>query len=200
MTHQLFGWATTFIDSLYLSWLPVMLVSFNLVVLSKPSQLKSQSLIAYLLIWPVLGTGGSYLLSSAGPIFHDALSGGHSGLLDALSREGATGTLRAYNYLLDAYSSRYEALGGGISAMPSVHIAMACWLGLTLRRAFPRFQWAGWTYLALIWFGSVHLGWHYFSDGVVGVAGTLLLWRASGMLTQLDGLKPTKAVSARVMA
>jgi len=157
-----------------------MLIAFNLVLLSKPSQLKTRSLIAYVLMWPLVGTLGSYLMSSAGPIFLDALYGGHSGLLAALQQEGAKGTLEAHAYLLEAYTSRADTLGGGISAMPSMHIAMACWLALTLRAAAPRWQWAGWVYLALIWFGSVHLGWHYFSDGLVGIGGALLVWRIAG--------------------
>lgn len=189
ISHQLFGWATPLIDRFYLSWLPVMLVAFNLVVLSRPSRAKTQSLIAYLLIWPVVGTAGSYLLSSAGPIFQDALFGGHSGLLDALQREGASGTLHAYHYLLNAYSSRFETLGGGISAMPSVHVAMACWLALTVRKAFPRVQWIGWTYLALIWLGSVHLGWHFVSDGLVGALGALLMWKAAASIGSADFAK-----------
>ena len=185
LSHAALGWATPLIDRFYLSWLPVMLIAFNLVLLSRPSALKTRSLIAYLLMWPAVGTLGSYLLSSAGPIFHDALFGGHSGLLDALQREGATGTLFAYRHLWNAYAHRFETLGGGISAMPSMHIAMACWLAMTLRAAFPRFQWAGWTYLALIWIGSVHLGWHYASDGVVGIVGALLVWRAAGNLRRV---------------
>jgi hypothetical protein len=180
LSHALLGWATPFIDGLYLSWLPVMLIAFNLLLLLKPSALKSRALIAYVLIWPVVGTLGSFLLSSAGPIFHDALFGGHSGLIAALQRDGATGTLHDYGYLWNAYVNRHDTLGGGISAMPSMHVAMACWLALTLRSAAPRFQWIGWTYFAMIWIASVHLGWHYFSDGLVGSAGALLVWRTFG--------------------
>jgi hypothetical protein len=189
ISHELLGWATQVIDRFYLSWLPVMLIAFNLVLLSKPSALKSRSLVAYVLIWPVVGTLGSYLLSSAGPIFHDALFGGHSGLIAALERQGATGNLHAYHYLLDAYANRENALGGGISAMPSLHIAMACWLALTLRGTAPRFQWIGWLYFALIWVSSVHLGWHYVSDGLVGSAGALLMWRAADSIWPLAGWK-----------
>jgi len=199
ISHALLGWATPFIDHFYLSWLPVMLIAFNLVLLWKPSALKSRSLIAYVLIWPVVGTLGSYLLSSAGPIFHDALFGGHSGLIAALEREGATGNLHAYHYLWSAYANRENALGGGISAMPSLHIAMACWLALTVRGAVPRFQWAGWIYMAMIWIGSVHLGWHYVSDGVVGIAGALLVWRMAGpiQVTQ-SALGPQRALATEI--
>jgi hypothetical protein len=182
LTHAAFGWATPAIDIFYLSWLLVMLLGFYLVLLTRPSKRKAQSLVAYLLMWPLVGTLGGYAMSSAGPIFHDALFGGHSGLIAALQQEGATKALDLQQRLWRAYAVRYEMLGAGISAMPSMHIAMACWLALTMRAAWPRFQWTGWTYLALIWFGSVHLGWHYFTDGVVGIAGALLVWRLAGAI------------------
>jgi hypothetical protein len=182
LTHAAFGWATPAIDQFYVSWLLVMLLSFYLVLLSRPSVRKTQSLVAYLLMWPVVGTIGSYAFSSAGPIFQDALFGGHSGLIPALQQEGATKALDLYQALWRAYTARYEMLGAGISAMPSMHIAMACWAALALRAYFPRFQLMGWTYLALIWFGSVHLGWHYVSDGIGGIVGALLVWSAAGMV------------------
>jgi hypothetical protein len=179
ISHALLGWATPFIDTFYLSWLPIMLLAFNLVLLSRPSPRKTRSLIAYVLMWPAVGTLGGYLLSSAGPIFHDALFGGNSGLLDALRREGANDTLMAYNHLWTAYANRFETLGGGISAMPSMHVAMAFWLAMTVRAFFPRIQWAGWIYWALIWVSSIHLGWHYASDGLVGSAAAALVWRVA---------------------
>jgi hypothetical protein len=182
LTHAWFGWATPAIDMFYLSWLLVMLLGFYLVLLARPSARKTQSLVAYLLMWPLVGTLGGYALSSAGPIFQDALFGGHSGLIGALQHDGAVKALQLQQRLLAAYGVRYEMLGAGISAMPSMHIAMACWLALTIRAAWPRAQFAGWAYLALIWFGSVHLGWHYFSDGVVGVAAALLIWRLAGVI------------------
>jgi hypothetical protein len=157
-----------------------MLFSFYLVLLSRPSREKSQSLVAYLLMWPLVGTIGGYALSSAGPIFHDALFGGHSGLIAALQREGATKALDLQQLLWRAYTVRYEMLGTGISAMPSMHVGMACWAALALRAYFPRYRWIGWTYVGLIWFSSVHLGWHYVSDGIVGIVGALLVWRLAG--------------------
>lgn len=179
ITHAVLGWATPLMDGAYLSWLPVMLLAFNLVLLSKPSARKTQSLVAYLLMWPAVGTLGGYLFSSAGPIFHDALFGGNLGLLDALQREGASGTLKAYNYLWTAYAKRFDTLGGGISAMPSMHVAMTVWLAMTIRAFSPRLKWIGWTYMGVIWLSSVHLGWHYASDGLVGTAGAALVWRAA---------------------
>jgi hypothetical protein len=202
LTHAAFGWATPVIDRFYLSWLLVMLVGFYLVLLSRPSERKTQSLVAYLLMWPLVGTIGGYAFSSAGPIFHDALFGGHSGLIAALQQEGATKALELYRLLWGAYTVRYEMLGAGISAMPSMHIAMACWAALALRAYSQKMQWVGWTYVGLIWFGSVHLGWHYFTDGVVGALGALVVWQLAGVIAAqqvsrwLPG-EPLRALKAR---
>jgi hypothetical protein len=178
ISHSLLGWATPAIDRIYLAWLVVMLIGFNLVLLSKPSALKTRSLIAYLVMWPTVGTIGSYLSSSAGPIFYHAIFGGSafSDLIPALQHAKATGALSIYDHLWRSYATRDPAVGGGISAMPSMHVALACWLALTIRAGFPRFQWAGWAYLALIWIGSVHLGWHYVVDGFAGIVGAALVW------------------------
>jgi len=186
ITHALLSWATPLIDHFYLSWLPVMLVAFNLVLLSKPSAFKTRSLLTYILIWPIVGVVGAYALSSAGPIFHDAIFGGSSGLLADLRREGATGTLFAYNHLWSSYANRYETLAGGISAMPSMHISMACWLALSVSARFPRWQWAGWLYFGLIWLSSVHLGWHYASDGAVGAACAVAIWKTCSIAVRRE--------------
>lgn len=198
VTHELLSWATPLIDRFYLSWLPVMLIAFNLVLLSKPSAFKTKSLLTYILIWPVVGVVGAYLFSSAGPIFHDAIFGGNSGLLSDLRREGANGTLFAYHHLWSSYANRYETLAGGISAMPSMHISMACWLALSVGARFPRFSWAGWLYFGLIWLSSIHLGWHYFSDGLVGTVITLLVWQASGAVVRRRQTQELRLATAGV--
>lgn len=183
ISHEFLGWATPLLDRAYLTWLPVMLVAFNLILLSKPSSLKTQSLIAYILMWPAIGTLGSYLFSSAGPIFYHAIFGeDFVALVPTLQREGATETLAAFEHLWRSYSSQNPALGGGISAMPSMHVGLAFWLALTIRASFEPLQWLAWAYFALIWIGSVHLGWHYALDGLAGTLGAALIWRISPYL------------------
>jgi hypothetical protein len=36
--------------------------------------------------------------------------------------------------------------------------------------------------MAAIWLSSIHLGWHYASDGVGGVIGALIVWQAAGAI------------------
>jgi drug/metabolite transporter (DMT)-like permease len=58
--------------------------------------------------------------------------------------------------------------------MPSIHVACAVWLALVLR--IP----VAWVYPALIFLGSVILGWHYASDGIVAAFGALVCWALAG--------------------
>ena len=58
--------------------------------------------------------------------------------------------------------------------MPSMHVALTLWAALVLRKTFlaP----LTWAYVPIIWIGSVVLGWHYFTDGLVGMIGIVLIW------------------------
>lgn len=178
-SHALLGWATPLIDRIYLLWLPTLMVVLYAVLLARPSALKTRALISHALLWPLIGTIAAYASSSAGPIFHERLFGAPTGLTETLRQNGATGNLLAYEKLWASHSDNSPLVGGGISAMPSMHIAMAVWIALVVRSAYPRFAWIGWSYLGVIWLGSVHLGWHYVLDGVPGALGALAIWQIS---------------------
>ena len=80
-----------------------------------------------------------------------------------------------------------SGLGGGISAMPSMHIVLAFLWVLPVWH-LNRVLGAIITFYALIiWIGSVHLGWHYFVDGLVGVAVLGPIWYAAGRAFGLYG-------------
>ena len=69
----------------------------------------------------------------------------------------------------------------GISAVPSVHVAISLWMWLVARDLAPRFALTALVYFALVWVGSVQLGWHFASDGMAGVVGMLAVWRLAGL-------------------
>ena len=177
LSAQLLGWATPFIELVYSTFVPVHVMATFAVVLLRPSSLKTRAMVSLFAIWLLLGVFGAYVFSSAGPIFYDRVYGGDiaAGLTDTLRR--APVAVRTADSLWVLHHLDRPAVGNGISAMPSMHIALTLWLALILNKT--RASALGWTYLALIYVGSIHLGWHYVSDGVVSSIGVLGIWRFS---------------------
>ena len=68
----------------------------------------------------------------------------------------------------------------GISAMPSLHVALACLFFLYLRKFNKILGYVAFLFLALIQMGSVYFAWHYAIDGYVGIAGATLIWIGIG--------------------
>jgi hypothetical protein len=189
LLDRIFGWWAVPMDWLYAAWLPTQLLVLFLLMLAAPSPMKSRALIAYALIWFVLGAVGAVLLSSAGPIFYDRLYGGNSfaGLRQTLEARGAWWVIAESDAMWASFVGSKPGTVAGISAFPSIHVAISFWLVLAARTIAPRFVPVAIGYFLLIWAGSVQLGWHYASDGLVGVIGTLGLWRLSAPVAQQIG-------------
>jgi hypothetical protein len=186
-TQYFLGWATPGIELIYSTFVPTHLAATFAVVFLKPSPLKTRALVSLFLIWLLLGIVAAYALSSAGPIFYDRVYGGDTvaGLNDTLRH--APIAVRTADSLWMLHELARPAIGNGLSAMPSMHVGLTLWLALVLRktRAAP----LAWTYFALIFLGSVHLGWHYVSDGLVASLGVLCIWRAlrpGGAITAIE--------------
>lgn len=117
--------------------------------------------------------------SSSGPIFYDRIFGGDrfGDLIVSLqSSAGGQRILGISDYLFESYATDTTVLGTGISAMPSMHVALAV---LNAIFAASLNRWAGviaWAYAAAIMFGSVYFGWHYALDGYVSIAAVALIW------------------------
>ena len=79
--------------------------------------------------------------------------------------------------LWDMYAEGFLALGTGISAFPSVHVAMATVIALYVsERSVWLIPVAG-TYLAAILVLSVHTGFHYAVDGYASIFLVAIAWR-----------------------
>jgi hypothetical protein len=131
----------------------------------------------------LMGVCGQYLLSSAGPVFYDRIVGGadFNGLA-ARNAVHAPFVGLGVDVLWRAYSTHSNQVGGGISAMPSMHVATTTWIAVTLTYLSPRLRVPAWGYWLAIFIGSFALGWHYFLDSVVGTVGALSCWVIAGQM------------------
>ncbi len=199
ITHGLLPtpWATQIIDLLYHIWFLPMIVGVALCSFARPGTLLSwRYLTSYALLWIVQGSALAYLFPAAGPALRAKLFP-HSSFaaLDTilqsqdsfLRAHGAPG-LYAVQYqhaLASLFGSPTVVIGGGISAMPSLHNAMAVLFACAAWSMGRRIGIVATVYALVIWVGSVHLGWHYALDGVVAGLLTLVTWFGVGRIPAL---------------
>ena len=125
------------------------------------------------------------VFSSAGPCFYRHVVPGPDpyaqlmAYLEGVSLDHDLSALRAQEYLWLGYSTgRFPT--EGISAMPSMHVAMAMLMVLVHWRVNRLFGILAGVFAFLILIGSVMLGWHYAVDGYVGAALVMPVWWFSG--------------------
>jgi len=190
LTHALFGSfaATLVIDRLYTLW--VLILSFAILgfALFAPRYDRARFFLSFSAAWVLLGVVGAWLFSSAGPCYA-AQVGAHSApefapLMDRLQAlsgpDGRLGAVGWQDVLWQAHAERRYGFGMGISAMPSLHNAIALLYAFALARFGRLWAVAGWSFAAVVFVASVHLGWHYAVDGIAAGAAMAGIWWAAG--------------------
>ncbi|MGH6884169.1 MAG: phosphatase PAP2 family protein, partial [Hypericibacter sp.] len=149
-------------------------------------QCRMQFLLSMTLSWILIGGVLAAVFSSAGPCYFARVVPGpdpYAPLMNYLYQANDIFELWSLNtqeLLWEGYSLHRLDLGTGISAMPSMHVAVATLLMLLGWRTSRAMGIAFTVFLGPIMVGSVHLGWHYALDGYVSVICALLLWAATG--------------------
>lgn len=162
-------------------------------------RLRLQYFYATFLTWILLGSVGAILFSSAGPCYFGRVVGGPDpyGPLMAYLRHAdqqfAVLSVATQEMLWSIHTQRDLLIGSGISAMPSLHVAMALLFALVgWRHSRPvGIFFTGFFFLIAL--GSVHLGWHYAVDGLAAIAGAWLIWKGSGWLARRTAAEPRTA-------
>lgn len=85
------------------------------------------------------------------------------------------------------YNTQTYQFGMGISAMPSLHNAIAVLYVFMGFRIGKLLGWVMAAYAAIIFVGSIHLGWHYAVDGIIAAVSMWLIWKAVNWWCKASG-------------
>ena len=147
---------------------------FHVVISPHRRNIRNRYVVMFMLTWVVCGNVLAGIFLSAGPAFYGAVTG------DAARFAGLTNTLMSYGsenssaasfqaYLWSLHEAQRPGFGSGISAFPSVHVALIMMNALFLHEASRKYGGLGFIYVGVILVSSVYLGWHYAIDGYVSI-------------------------------
>ena len=157
-------WLMPVYGYVYLLWFPITFVTLGFVAFSRRDH--APLVVAFLATLVVGGTIGQYLLPSAGPIFYERIGLGPRFAELVGTNHFSFNTVS--DYLWAHYETRGAAIGTGISAMPSVHVALATWTACAAFRLWRPLAIPAALYALGIWAASIASGWHYSTDGLAG--------------------------------
>ena len=210
ITHFYFGSVagTRLLDGAYRSLLPLMFgLPLVAAVLLTDARLRFRILLTWAASWILIGTLAGWFFASAGPCFYNsfiAYDPDYAALQRRLAEIGrladAQGnpiaSLHYESGLLLTYRAHDFAPGGGISAMPSMHVAMVTLVALAAWRCNRLLGILAACLGFAVWIATIHFGWHYFIDGPVGAAMMIALWLAAKYVAAIAYPEATAASPA----
>ncbi len=170
---------------LYHFWFALIYIGplcFALYVTDK--QLRLRFFLGYFLTWTIVGMIGAISLASVGPVFLEPLLGGdhfaeQMAYLHAANAVQTIPVIEVQQLLLEWYKSGDYGLGRGITAMPSMHVALTSLYVFATWKIDKRLWAAFGIFWLLIMLGSVHLAYHYAVDGYVALVMVAVIWAAT---------------------
>jgi hypothetical protein len=167
-------------------WGCAFLLSTNLVALFGSRRLVGIFFTALLGVWLIGGCFMAYAFSAAGPVFaprfDPSLTPRFGPLQDVLGQTlGHRPIAMAQHYLVVAAKETHVAVkGGGISAMPSMHLATVSIYVLAARGT--KWLLPAVTFWILIFIGSGYFGFHYWVDGLVAAILSFGCWQTAAAI------------------
>jgi len=176
---------TRVLDLFYMAWFPLLFGFVFWMALTGRRRLRLQFFVSWVLTRIVVGTVMAIVLSSAGPCYYSYVTNSadpYLPLMKYLHSVHQGGFLWAVNNQEGLWTAKLHSIHlplGGISAMPSMHVALAVLLALAGYQVNP---WLGRVlavFAVITHLGSVHLGWHYAIDGYIAAASTWIIWKVT---------------------
>ena len=174
-------------------------VLFFVATSPKARHVRARYIFGFMLVWIVVGNVLAGLFLSAGPAFYGLVTGDvarFAAQLEFLARSGATGhSAAAYqHYLWAGYEASRTGIGSGISAFPSVHVAVVCLNAFFLHAHSRKLAPLGYAYVVFLIASSVYLAWHYAIDGYAAFAVTGVIYLGMKKLAPGAGRRETAPV------
>lgn len=177
-----FGWLLRAVETNYdgvwfVFWLSTL---YWFCVSPRAEALRVRFVLTFMLTWVLVGNLVAGVVLTAGPALYGAATGDHdrfAGLAAFLgSTPNATNATQHYLWLL--HEAGTGGLGSGISAFPSMHVAVTVVCALFLSEMDKRLGIAAWCFVGIIVLSSVYLGWHYAVDGYTSIILTSAIYWA----------------------
>jgi membrane-associated phospholipid phosphatase len=179
---------TSILSQLYHLWiLLIYLGGVWFAIYCPDTAIRRRFFFAYILMWSIGGVAMAIGFASVGPCFTERMLGidtftAQMDYLRTANQSYPVTVLVVQDELLRLYNAGDYGLGRGITAMPSMHVGLACLFWLAMRQIDRRLGWAFFAFFLIIMLGSVHLGYHYAVDGYASIALVAGLWWLGGKL------------------
>jgi hypothetical protein len=156
---------------------------FAVAVVPEAARIRTRYMLTYVATWIIVGNVLAGLFPAAGPAFYGHVTGDSdrfAPLLASLSENGGTTTVSMafQDYLWSLYSNGQPGFGSGISAFPSMHVALITMNALFAWEWKRRLGLVAFAYVGFVALSSVYLGWHYAIDGYAAIVITVVVYAA----------------------
>jgi hypothetical protein len=196
-------WSLLALDRVYWTWGAVSILVLILAAFAPARKQRIQFMLSYYMTWIIGGTLLATAFASGGPVYFahfvpDAFNP-YEPLVSTVQGTEGLASVWMQNALLVGFIDGGHVRASGISAMPSMHVAMSTLcvlLAYSIHRGLGMLTAA---YAACIAVGSVVLAWHYAIDAYASMGLALLLWWTAGWIADRLEKGRTPTLGARLL-